>query len=952
MPATAKKEVAEETFPKYAECIGLSGRQGFRLELAWNVSDQGSRVAGRAKCTNTGAAREFDLDLQRSNPCSIPLDFEFPAANSITVTLRLAHDYKKGMIVFGYELPVALDKLEIKPLGEWTPGSRPVPSPDTPAEPGEVEYGIAPPPGSSDLFPFVWLQPPSAAERHDIALGFVSYSGYAGLPLYQTLLAAGSADAKRQGAQAFRATAGFVGSLDALGPTVANVPVMRANMLSEEGEIPLDQQNAWVHVWLGLPDDTSLADYLRSQPWLDSLQSIWQTLYTLALVGQPGDASLAEQLVDTLRGAYYMESLVDELELLKTQAARHAVLNCSPAVPDAVAAQPPQPALSGRGANGSQWQVLGVGRISMARQHPLGYVLGELADVVNVMPRERQMTLEREIEGEVRRREASEDVLQENELGWQQSLGNELADSLAEVMSAEGVVRNMTDVKPTYENLNLSLSGSWAGSGGGAAWASNNRSQVVQGLVEQAAERLGKRVNRRRGKEWQRFRERLQSQVIDNSQHDRLVGVYRWVDQVVRVCLEQQGKRLVLSFQIATPAAPWLEQIATPAGAPLAKPVPLPVPAAGQPAYTVVTPDNYQALGLQYGLFDLPAPPPASLACAVKFDQGSPKSVLQLEIPDGYKIQGGNYAALADAGFDLVCMLGDTPLPPIKPADASPLSVTIPACTSSSADPAVVAPPAQPRGTVVGAALPAALQGGTGMLPITVISAAPSYAVSIAATCVPVDAAAGAALLAQWQARLYERLYAAWHEANGNYEKELARRIDFAAAGRMAEIQRSTLQQSCLALLTQVSVTGTPARSLADLFAWQQMTWKYQPWPVGSADPWPEAIPGEAEVPGNPEQFRHFLRAPSASVLLPVAPGWESWVLFYLQFQQYWVGGPASVPVTAGTIAVLEEVQALLAEVPGEQPLAWSMRLPTTLLYLQEDSSLPIMLNSNVQEGR
>ena len=91
----------------------------------------------------------------------------------------------------------------------------------------------------------------------------------------------------------------------------------------------------------------------------------------------------------------------------------------------------------------------------------------------------------------------------------------------------------------------------------------------------------------------------------------------------------------------------------------------------------------------------------------------------------------------------------------------------------------------------------------------------------------------------------------------------------------------------------------------------------------------------------RPEQGDHlhaFLHAQSARVLVPALSGWEPWLLSLLQFPSPWAGGPADAPVTASTVALLEE---LAAPPPAERPRPWTLRVPTTLLYLQSGSQLP-----------
>jgi hypothetical protein len=324
-------------------------------------------------------------------------------------------------------------------------------------------------------------------------------------------------------------------------------------------------------------------------------------------------------------------------------------------------------------------------------------------------------------------------------------------------------------------------------------------------------------------------------------------------------------------------------------------------------------------------------------------------------VPDGYAATSGQVSiALGDVGYNLVCAVAGESMTSPKPVSAGPLTVTMPATsTSTSVGNPSITPAPLPSASLTVTAL-STIKGAVGMVPITVMSAAPTFSVVVDLVCTRGLPGGSDPLLTAWQMRVYDRLLQAWQEQSDAYAAQLLRRVEVASAGHTGEVQRSTLKQDCLGVLMATVSQGAPSdvSLLEPLFNWADMTWHCEPWPASSLNPWPQPVTSMAACPSSERLFQRFLQAPSARVLLPVSPGWEAWLLCWLQYQQPWAGGPASVPVTAGTIMLLEALRAdppeqadAEASPASPPPLpGWTVRLPTSMLYLQEGPDLPTFL--------
>lgn len=926
-------------------------RAGFLVMIGWNRYDEGLGIYGEVGDQRGDAPSKFRLDFSETGRTSITIMLThsdgYQPATFVDVTLTLRRDGEK--LILECNLPVSDREYFSAPIDEWLPGVAPVPTIDPDGHPWPDDTDIvAAPQNGADLFPFVWLPPLTQHEVADSTLRFAPCKGYESWPLYQSLLNAADASAKRTAATAWLGGAAFV---SALSGTIARMPAARLAILQMSGEQMLEEQSAVVHTLLNLPPDTTIADYLSGTEWQTWLPNGWQSIFALALAGTPTNSAIAGQLVEVIQFAHYLNLLLANDAALIKEANREEALCASASLPDAVAAADPVPNLSGTGvgSNTDYWEVLGVGNLSMARQHLQGYAPGELADIVNVMPRERQEVSENTISSTKRTTEDSTDTNTEQDDARVSSAGSELAASVAEIMAANGLIRNMDKVSPSYTNLNLFLTGAGNGSDGNSGWQGTDTNRSVQQLTEQAAKRLGERIGKRRSREWQELRERRQSQLIDNTHHDRLVGIYRWVDRLVRVHLVQEGCRLVMLFLIDHPAKPWLSRVLGKGTFPPQKPAPLPNPASNNPAYTVVTPHNYLALGAQYGLTDLVPPPAANLSLTCNVNRITLGDLSLLTVPSGYQVTDGTCTmVMADSSFNLVGTIGSVPLNfPAGATKPQTLSVTVPSCSNpTTVGDASLTPPLAPTAAILTASL-SALANASGVIPVSIMTAAPLFSVTVELNCALQDASASPAvnpLLVSWQIRTHERLLAAWKAVTAKYDADVKARIAVASKDHTAMVQRETLQQACLDLLTQVSPNASvDDRELAPLFSWRHMTWQYKEWPAGEPTNWPEVIPGEATQPGDDSLFQRFLTAQTARVLLPVASAYAAWVLNYLQFQQFWVGGPATVPVTFATMPLMEVLAD--ASCPPTEPTGWTLRLPTSMLYLQASQHLPPLLS-------
>ena len=95
-------------------------------------------------------------------------------------------------------------------------------------------------------------------------------------------------------------------------------------------------------------------------------------------------------------------------------------------------------------------------------------------------------------------------------------------------------------------------------------------------------------------------------------------------------------------------------------------------------------------------------------------------------------------------------------------------------------------------------------------------------------------------------------------------------------------------------------------------------------------------------IEGTDPAFAAFLRAGSARVVVPARPGFELAILHWLIYQQPFLGDPLPLPNKDLYVSVAAEIRDLTRPPDdGDPGDCWETRLPTTLMWLEEEAVLP-----------
>ncbi|MCA2181558.1 hypothetical protein LDL08_35905 [Nonomuraea glycinis] len=117
------------------------------------------------------------------------------------------------------------------------------------------------------------------------------------------------------------------------------------------------------------------------------------------------------------------------------------------------------------------------------------------------------------------------------------------------------------------------------------------------------------------------------------------------------------------------------------------------------------------------------------------------------------------------------------------------------------------------------------------------------------------------------------------------------------------------------------------------------MTFTFFPYWWGAKPDWKD----RALLDDVDDLFVHFLRAGAARVLVPVRPSYEQTVLHYIESGQLWIDGDPPPITSERYLPMLEELRAAENFPPAGGPVGdpWEVRVPTTLVHLRADNTLP-----------
>ena len=593
---------------------------------------------------------------------------------------------------------------------------------------------------------------------------------------------------------------------------------------------------------------------------------------------------------------------------------------------------------------------LGIADYLKVEQSTHAYVPGEVAYIENIMAREYR-------EKSTRRLSRSENTITSSSETEREQLTDTTTATRFEMQTEIAKMMSETTDVATYAN------GKKWGIEMGASFA-NNRSKEessraattqAQDITARALDRLVSKVKEERiSKVIEEFEEN-NMHGFDNRQGDQhVVGVYRWVDKIMKNQIFNYGKRMMFEFMIPQPSK--IHRLAMVNMNPtevIEKPIDPRkakdwhfdlnafVTATGNEKIT-----QFNALKYWAGVYNVELPNytdeiyigkafsfTTSETDKKEFEEVFAKDDF-IEIPEGYITK----KARASISF-----------PPGDPYNKISVSVG----NRVFYRPNFNVAPENDRPITDVDQIQLNISPFTGSIPISISQMGLHTGnVNIEVKC---------ELTEYGRRLLFNKIIEAYEEALATYEQkvndagEVATNIKETNANFYRQIEADVLRHNCMAYLVDPEKLGSQlyngtglfdfsvkqdkgmdeyaalTKFMEQAFEWDIMSYNFYPYYWGNKNEWGELYQSESIDP----LFRSFLQSGMARVVVTVKPGFEDAVQFYMSTGRIWSGGEVPVIGDPMYLSIVDEMREPVGDKVGK---FWMTRIPTSLNILQAES--------------
>ncbi|MDR2234719.1 MAG: hypothetical protein LBE92_01220 [Chryseobacterium sp.] len=602
--------------------------------------------------------------------------------------------------------------------------------------------------------------------------------------------------------------------------------------------------------------------------------------------------------------------------------------------------------------SGFGFKQIGIADYLKVEQSTHAYVEGEVAHIENIMAREFREKSTRKLRRSENTTTSSTDTEREQLSDTTTANRFEMQSEISKIMQESNDFAGFANASYRSPNGLFSLNA-------GANYA-NHRSKdestrqavnQAQDITARAMDRIVTKVHEERIEKIIEEFEENNSHGFDNRKGDKnVVGVYRWVDKLMKNQIYNYGKRMMFEFMVPEPAKLHLLGMATqkkPDQVNLVKPEdPRTSSVMKLTHYGELAKDDVLKYWTAKYNVEIPERPVEaySIGKSMSGQFADEHSAIQnvavkdeIQIPDNYEAVacGAGYSACGDNSESAMCILiGDMDfyhrgyysqlkVYPRVPF-AKPYSKTVP------------------------------------------ISATFYEIFSGTANCV-VDVKLTTEARNAWYQKVFKAIIDAYEDALVEYNNKLTeeknKAVEIKGSNPMfyRQIENTILRKNCISYLsdrTSGSTHGyglqgqTSGSSFKDYetvltnnldqytafvkfmeqaFEWDNLSYNLYPYYWGNRENWLDLYQAEDTDP----LFRSFMQSGMARVVVTVRPGFEEAVQFYLATGKIWNGGEIPVIGDELYLSIADEMKEPKGEKQGK---AWLTRLPTSLNILQAES--------------
>jgi hypothetical protein len=593
---------------------------------------------------------------------------------------------------------------------------------------------------------------------------------------------------------------------------------------------------------------------------------------------------------------------------------------------------------------------LGVGDLKVVKQKLKKYVAGEVAHIENVLRGEykerKHRVLDRTEDIITTSNETEEETTKDTQTTDRFELKKESEKTVQEQMSLQAGVT----VSASYGPVTFGAHGDFAYST--ASQESNkSSSNFAREVIDKSISRIQKKTKEERVTKKLHEVEEINTHGIDNKgKPDHISGIYRWVDKYYEAQIYNYGKRMMFEFIIPEPSAFYEYAISKKSESNITGPQKFELTSHKQ-----INETNYDQYISRYNVQGVVTPPIPFKTVSISITkdgltEGKTTAVnsKELIVPQGYFSRFGVW-------FDCSAYWVNHPR----------LEITI--------------------GNKIFRLLENS--GATGAADGNFNRADINWAIFTESNPIQVSINTYDILsytlqayvycernwehYEQWQIQTFEKIMASYKALQAEYEQKLAAQqtqqgvvIKGQNPAINRAIEKTELKKSCIKMLMDTyqfgtfdamkqSAGGVPDFDIFDAlsegstiqffeqaFEWENLTYLFYPYFWGRNSKWVSKMNTYDTDP----LFTQFLQAGSARVVLPVHPGYNDAVMYYLENNgALWKGGEAPRLNDPMFLSIADELRSQTDDLFGATPEGdpWEVVLPTTLVYLQQDSVLP-----------
>ncbi|NGM84207.1 hypothetical protein G5B47_17480 [Paenibacillus sp. 7124] len=605
---------------------------------------------------------------------------------------------------------------------------------------------------------------------------------------------------------------------------------------------------------------------------------------------------------------------------------------------------------------------LGIGDLKVVKQTLLQYVPGEVAHIENVLKGESKERKHRKLDRTETTLFTSEEETKENERDTQSTDRFELKREVEQTIKEDLSLKAGLTVTSSFGPVITTATGDLAYSTSKQE-SQKNSSNFAREVVDRSVSRVQIKTRIERTTKTLNEVEEINTHGVNNVQgKGHVIGIYRWVDKRYRAQIFNYGVRLLLEFIVPEPAAFFraaqshrhtVKVNAKP-------PEPFLNLSGGLLTVSDINETDYLKYMSRYNAAGVTPPPPewtftgVTLAKDIEVGKSMSMTSKELIVPEGYKLHSysGTVTAVWKYHPKLTLQVGHDHYPILNKDPGKGQDI---------------------YNSTVGN--PNEIKLITGSIPVSVAAYdVTSFGINVQGAYVRTKEHYD-----KWRIQTFEKIYTAYQALQAAYDQKVteaeAATTENDIQGRNPAMNRVTekteLKKLCITMMTgqhfqqfdamsdpenqpeqhpEINVyealnEGPIVQFFEQAFEWEQMTYLFYPYFWTRKKKWVSLN----KISDPDPLFQQFLTAGHARVVVPVPMAYVDAVLYLLQSKEtdlskkIWRGGERPTLDSDLYVSITEEMRNQTDDIAGAKPegAPWEFSLPTTLVWIQPDSSLP-----------